>query len=364
MAANAAPQFPPDYRAAREAFRQAASAARCQLSGHALSARAGDGGELTVDVAYHGPDEPAGVLAVSSGIHGVEGFAGSAIQHDFLTRSFDAARFPKQLGLLLVHAVNPYGFSQLRRVNESNVDLNRNFVTHPEGHQENPGYEELHDVINPPDLDPETEATCNARIRAYTQQHGRARMQEALTRGQYRFAEGVQFGGTRVEESASAFEALAAEQTRGAHNILWLDLHTGLGNEGALELISEYPADDPAFLRSRAWFGERARSTLAGDSVSVPLCGVIEEGLERALPDRALTPLTAEFGTYDSGRVFWAMRADNWLHHHGEIESAQGHAIQQELVEVFCPASPSWRREIVSQGTALLRTAASALAAE
>ena len=28
----------------------------------------------------------------------------------------------------MLHALNPYGFSHLRRVNEDNADLNRNFV--------------------------------------------------------------------------------------------------------------------------------------------------------------------------------------------------------------------------------------------
>ena len=96
-------------------------------------------------------------------------------------------------------------------------------------------------------------------------------------------------------------------------------------------------------------------------SVSVPLCGVIERGLERALPGRSLTPLTAEFGTHEPARVFWAARADNWLHHHGEPESDQGRAIQEELLEVFCPADPGWRARVLDQGAALLRSAAGAL---
>ncbi len=362
MASDETIHFPADYSAAREAFRQAAKAVGFQQSGHALAVRATDGSELSLDCAYYGAANPEAVLAVSSGIHGVEGFAGSAIQHRFLTHDFDAPRWPSHVGVLLVHAINPHGFANLRRVNESNVDLNRNFVAHPDGHEPNPGYEELHDVINPEDLEPETEEACSERIRAFARTHGRERMQEAFTRAQYRWPDGVQFGGTRLEESPSALTRIAAEQTRGAANVLWLDLHTGLGPPGQLELISEYAPDHAAFRRGRAWFGDQARSTLAGDSVSVPLSGVIERGLERALPDRALTPLTAEFGTHDSGRVFWAMRADNWLHHKGELDSDQGRAIQEELVEVFCPKDPAWRTSVVDQGSALLGTATKALA--
>ena len=362
MSPNAAHHFPASYGAARDAFRSAARDRGCRQTGHALAVRAPDDGELSIDVAYLGPDEPASMLVVSSGIHGVEGFAGSALQHRFLTRELDPAAWPAHVGLLLIHAINPLGFATLRRVNESNVDLNRNFVAHPDGHEANPGYEELHDAINPRSLDDDTEAWCIEQMRAFSDEHGRGRMQEVLTRGQYAWPEGVQFGGERDEESARALREIAERETRGAENVLWIDLHTGLGPNGRLELISEYAPGDPAYERSRRWFGRRARSTLAGDSVSVPLSGVVERGLERALPGRSLTPLTAEFGTHDSRRVFWAMRADNWLHHHGEIDSHQGRAIQDEMMEVFCPADPGWQRRVLDGGAALLGSAGRALA--
>ena len=361
MPRDAALHFPASYGAAREAFLAAAGARGFRSAGHALAARGPDGGELTIDVAYFGPEAPRATLVVSSGIHGVEGFAGSALQHRFLTRDFEPSSWPPHLGVLLIHAVNPHGFAALRRVNESNVDLNRNFVAHPEEHEANPGYAELHEVINPRDLEPETEARCLEEIRAFAEKHGLGRLQEVLTRGQYDWPEGVQFGGLCDEESARALRSIAAGETRGAEHVLWIDLHTGLGRHGELELISEYAPGDPAYERGREWFGPSARSTLAGDSVSVPLCGVMERGLERALPGRSLTPLTAEFGTHASGRVFWAMRADNWLHHHGDPESDRGRAIQEELVEVFCPADPAWRARVMTQGAALLRTATGVL---
>ena len=33
----------------------------------------------------------------------------------------------------MIHALNPFGFAHLRRANEDNVDLNRNFVDHEGG---------------------------------------------------------------------------------------------------------------------------------------------------------------------------------------------------------------------------------------
>ena len=62
-----------------------------------------------------------------SGTHGVEGYCGSGIQIGFLKEGL-FAELPDDMSVVLLHAMNPYGFSNDRRVNEDNVDLNRNFL--------------------------------------------------------------------------------------------------------------------------------------------------------------------------------------------------------------------------------------------
>jgi hypothetical protein len=68
------------------------------------------------------------LLIVSSACHGVEGYCGSGVQvfalHDdeWRAKARDAG-----VAVLYIHALNPYGFSHLRRVTQENVDLNRNF---------------------------------------------------------------------------------------------------------------------------------------------------------------------------------------------------------------------------------------------
>ncbi|NIP94329.1 MAG: DUF2817 domain-containing protein [Akkermansiaceae bacterium] len=86
-----------------------------------------EGGEdLTIDVGILGwESDPA--LVLSSGVHGVEGFPGSALQLAFLDGLY---RKPAGSGIryILIHGINPHGFAHLRRFNEGNVDLNRNFL--------------------------------------------------------------------------------------------------------------------------------------------------------------------------------------------------------------------------------------------
>ncbi|MDH3685166.1 MAG: M14 family metallopeptidase [Myxococcales bacterium] len=355
--------FPPDYATARNGFLAAAEALSAQVASYPIGARDHRGRELAVDVSYLGPESPERVLTISSGIHGVEGFAGSALQHQVLKEQWPGLDVPTDTGLLIVHAINPYGFAELRRVNESNVDLNRNFLEHPGEHAANPGYEELLDDINPVALDEASDEASRGRLLTWAKERGFPALQSALTTGQYVHPKGVQFGGAAVEDSNRILREIAARECRGAAHVAWIDVHTGLGPYGIPEMITELAPEDPAYQRGRAWFGEIVKSTAAGESVSAKLQGVMERGLEQALgPETQLTALAAEFGTYDPIRVFWAMRADNWLEHHGKRDSERGIAVKAELLEVFRPDDAVWFRSVLERGAVLVEQAVAGLA--
>ena len=93
-----------------------------------------------MDVAQLGPPEPER-RSSSSGLHGVQGFFGSAVQLAWLLR-VPGWSAPPRTGLVMVHALNPFGFAWRRRWNESDVDLNRNFLDDREFLQADPNYRE------------------------------------------------------------------------------------------------------------------------------------------------------------------------------------------------------------------------------
>src|SRR3546814_17941537 len=66
--------------------------------------------------------------SVTSAMHGEEGYCGSGCQVALLDDQtlLDKAQ-AGGIGILLIHAVNAYGFSWGHRTNEDNIDLNRNF---------------------------------------------------------------------------------------------------------------------------------------------------------------------------------------------------------------------------------------------
>ena len=96
-----------------------------------LNLKGPDNEELTIDLAVVGSLNSENLLLYSSGIHGVEGFAGSAIQLSVLDRLKDQALFSDYC-VVFIHIINPYGMAWHRRVNENNVDLyvRRSFSNH------------------------------------------------------------------------------------------------------------------------------------------------------------------------------------------------------------------------------------------
>jgi len=142
MSINCADSFSGDYREARARFREAVASAGGALEAVAHPLKGPDGGDLSTDIAWFGPRDAERVLVTISGTHGVEGFCGSGAQTHWLYRG-EAARLPSGMAALMIHAINPYGFAWLRRVNEDNVDLNRNWIDFAAPLSRNPGYDEL-----------------------------------------------------------------------------------------------------------------------------------------------------------------------------------------------------------------------------
>jgi hypothetical protein len=134
------------YQAARSRFIGAAGRAGAELSSFPHPLAGLEGEELAIDVAQLGDPQAPNVLLLISATHGVEGYAGSALQSWWLDER--SARLGAGTRVVIVHGFNPVGFSWVRRVNEDNVDLNRNFVDWTEPPANDP-YREIADLLVP-----------------------------------------------------------------------------------------------------------------------------------------------------------------------------------------------------------------------
>ena len=142
--------FSPSYRHALHRFLQAARDARGDIETLPVAGTCPAGEPLTIDTVRLGSPRASRLVVVSSGVHGVEGYFGSAVQLMFLRSVLPALSRPDDVAVLLLHAVNPYGFAWDRRVSEDNVDINRNFPTSAQTYSGCPdGYEQVDPLINP-----------------------------------------------------------------------------------------------------------------------------------------------------------------------------------------------------------------------
>jgi hypothetical protein len=359
--------FAANYAEARRKFRDAARAAgatvetnRNPAAGPADQDLGPDG--LTTDVVRLGPNDARRLVVAMSATHGVEGFCGSGIQTGWLRTNL-WRELPAGVGLLLIHAINPHGFAWVRRVNEDNVDLNRNFVDHSRPYPRNEGYEQLREVICPRTWDDKTLASGETVLRAYALKHGAMAMQGAISTGQYFDADGVFYGGRGPVWSHRTLLEILGRHGAGAQKVAFIDLHTGLGPHGIGEIINNHNPRAAGFDNIERWFGDEATSSDKGSSSSAIVTGDTTNGLLRALPRADIAGITLEYGTVPLDEVLLSVRADNWLHCHGDPRSDRGRAIKARIRAAFYPDQDDWKRMVFERGADVLARMAEGLAA-
>jgi hypothetical protein len=333
-----------DFQAARTAFLDHATAAGGVLETFDHPERGPDGERLAADVARFGdPDAPQRLVCIS-GTHGVEGFAGSMCQTGWLREGID----PRPgLAVILVHAINPYGFAWVRRVNEDNVDLNRNCVDFAARLPDNPGYDELADLVVPPTWDDATQEATTAALLDYAGRHGLDALQAAVSIGQYRHDRGLFFGGREPVWSRTTLRRIVTTTLRGATGAAVIDLHTGLGEFGEAELIAGHP-DAAARARLAAYFDDFTVPA-DGNSVSADVRGDILDGISDWLPELPVAGVAIEWGTVDIVEVLQALRADAWLHGYGDPLGSAARPIKEALRAAFAPDAPQWADRVLDR---------------
>jgi predicted deacylase len=352
--------FTGNYGQARQAFRDAAAQAGARVETYHNPATGPGGIPLATEVAWIGPREAERLLIIMSGTHGVECFCGSGLQVGILQSGL-AGEMPSGLALMLIHAINPSGFAWVRRVTEDNIDLNRNFVDHSRPYPRNAGYEELREAICPRDWLKGKDA-ADAVLHAYRETHGSMALQSAVTSGQYLDSQGVFYGGHAPTWSNRALRQILRSEAGRTRHVAFIDLHTGLGPFGVGEIMNNHHPGHPGFDRVRAWFASEATSVEEGSASSAPVSGDTTVALDEELPQAAITGITLEYGTEPLPAIIDSLRADNWLHNHGQLDTPEGRAIKARIRQAFYPDKNDWRRMVWERAVEVTRRVAGALA--
>jgi hypothetical protein len=329
----------PTYSEARSAFLNAAYVAGAKVVS-TVHPRTGPGGEqLAIDVAELGNLDASRAVLVVSGTHGVEGFCGSALQTQWLSEH--SSNLSSDLRIIFVHGFNPYGFAWVRRVNEDNVDLNRNFINWGIPLPQNPEYTSIAELVVPREnTEAEQQRTVGELLRI-ADEWGMERMQAVVSGGQYEHPKGLFYGGSGPVWSHEWIRAWTTQTFAEVKDLTVIDLHTGLGPSGYGELISHVSKSDAEFQRATAMWGE-VRSMADGESVSATLTGDWLGVTDELWPKAQTTAVALEFGTVDPISVLLALRADAWLHGYGNPESADAENVRSQVRAAFADDNHEW----------------------
>jgi Protein of unknown function (DUF2817) len=387
--------FKQDYFAARQLFLKSAEEAGAELLFLPVTE------ELGTDIAIlRGTTLSKRFLIHLSGIHGVEGYAGSAVQSAALqyfghlsqtkkpVKEDGSAEVPSDAypTIVFVHAMNPYGFANNRRVNEDNVDLNRNFLTEEEFKKvqaRSPnyaGYMDLDTLINPKSQVSNNIAVNDAfnifRTLLALGRYGLLHLKKALVSGNYHKKNGVGFGGFAMSQSAKNLIGLVQGDVlsiQDAEQVVLVDVHTGLGPTGVdtiftnpPEALEHFPTEKVTVEGSKkesvtggihaALDAKRMKEddAMSGD-VGQTISGFCDTYLSQGLDKEKVVCLVQEFGTVSPVVVGMTMIAENYAHHYGSAEEKE--LYKKRYRDCFYVDTESWRRSVLRRGVSIIRQA-------
>ncbi len=345
--------FSPNYFTARSRWRRAAKLLGCRLESHEIDAVAPINDNLTIDVAMYGNPLANRALVISSGLHGIEGLFGAAVQLALLERYLPDYPLPQELAIIVIHMLNPFGCAWYRRWNEDNIDLNRNFLLAGEAYRGCPeAYPQLNNFLNPQSPPSRFEPFLLKSL-GIIDRYGMSNLKNTLPVGQYEFPQGLFFGGRAPSQTQKILTAHLGRWLGVSQQVIHLDLHSGLGKWGTYKLFAEVTKNSPRSQVLQQQFGSDRVLTLDPGDLVYQSRGTFGQWCQASYPHLAYDFLLAEFGTYSMLRVLKALRAENRAYWWGQPEERSYQWAKQELAEVFVPQDRRWRERSLEQGVEL-----------
>ena len=334
------------YQSARKHFISKAQQQELSIEGHTLPNHLGiDGETLSCDIASPSHQKHNTCLIVSSGVHGIEGYCGSGIQQTLLgSRIYQ--EISQHVDVHLVHAVNPYGFSHGSRVNEGNIDLNRNFIDFTEKKAPWALYEEYRSRAYPHNWQDVSLQQVFDILKQVERDVGIEKMQAITTHGQHDYPQDLFYGGDQPAWSTLLWQSYIQSIVTNYDFIIHIDLHTGLGLEGDCQAIyTGLPELTDKVTLAQQWLGYNA-VIIPGtqDSISASIDGTLGSYIDKF--DVTSISVALEFGTQPIDKIIQTLAMDCWLKHNPQADKLVHLKIKQALREAFLVDSPSWRKAV------------------
>lgn len=296
--------------------------------------------------------KPKKMLIISSGIHGVEAFVGSSVQLAFIKEYLQQPN--EKFDFAFIHILNPWGMRNNRRVNNNNVDLNRNFLADEKAfNQKNQSYQKIDRFLNPEskvDLNFAHKFIFVLDSMYYIFKYSLESLRQAILQGQYQFPKGIYYGGTHHVDLKKHIDEFVDPIVSSYEEVIWVDLHTGYGERGRLHLLAN-SSDDENSKRLRSLFPDRKIDfgqnqkfyKTTGDMISF-----------LADKSRHITGVVFEYGTMDSQKPMGSIESLRRMvleNQSYQNDPAGEHRPKAEelFLQMFNPHQEDWWKQIAPQ---------------
>ena len=356
--------FSANYQAARAKFRAAVSGAGGDFASYERpTGRGAEGEQLAIDVGQFGNRHSSRQFLIISATHGLEGFAGAALQVAWL-RSVMNPDLLRNVGFILIHGLNPFGFSYGTRTTQEGVDLNRNFVDHTVTRPDNELYRRIHPYLIANMADAPAWANAQQALDDMRASVGEDALFDAISRGQYSHSDGVFYGGVARTWENRTLEDIVLRYAGHASKVVVIDWHTGIGSYGKPFFLAFADDGSDEQRQTAQWWGEDNVIAARPHGRDRPRYrGLVFDGVRAFIPRAQVAGGVIEWGTRGPVAGEIAVRQDRWLRDYGGTLSADAFAqVKADLLDSLNPVSYLWRNSVIDKGMQIMNATAQGLA--
>ena len=299
------------------------------------------------------------LVMITTGLHGVEGFVGAAMLDLFIKEYADKLD-PDSTGLIIVHALNPWGMANQRRFTKDNIDLNRNFMVDQDvfSVEFNQDYLKLDQVLNSTHpLKPFLleDIMFYKNVILSIARYGIQSLRGAILLGQQSNPAGLYFTGREYQPETIWLQKLMNEVFSAYESVMFVDMHTGYGPRYQMSLVNS-PAENrkPGQLKKDFHYPLIVQAdpeqfyAMKGDMINWTYYLK-----ETKYPDLNFYGTAFEFGTYGDG-ILQETKSLRTMIYINQADQAGASSIKiksrvhNEFVEMFYPTTGKWREKALA----------------
>lgn len=313
--------------------------------------------DLTIDLIASDSIIRDNLFILSTGLHGIEGYIGSIMLQIFVNE-FLPRIDPSRTGILLIHCINPSGMERHYRMNCSNVDLNRNFITDFSQMKDvNLDYPKMSGFFNskyPLQFEVVTKLFFLFRTIKWLIVAGPKRVRNAALMGQYYDPQGMYFGGQELQPETKFMMSIIKDWIPRYKKTLHLDMHSGYGPRSQMTLVQS-PKEAMTSKEAQSRFN--IPLVAAGNSdefykMNGEMSDYIYQ-IARAF-DKNVYSAAFEFGTYGDGIIQEAksllttIAGNQWVKIDDPTKKPKW--VEHDYQELYFPSEVSWVNKAIENG--------------